>query len=245
MLQLYSRLTRVSLIVLGAVFFYGCASTNSGPRAMTEFEQLRPTSILVVPVVNKSVDVEAPTYMLTTLPMVLGNRGYYVFPINTVKTILDHEGFYEPAEVHAQPPESLAAMFGADCILYVTIHEWTSQYILLATTTIVDFEYRLVNSDGHQFWHARKKLHYSPQNNDTGNPLANLVGAAISAALERAKPNYLPLTRQANGEVFLYNGTAIPPGPYSPKHQAYYSQFDVAPATDKTTEEQKTAPAAQ
>ncbi|WP_245792331.1 DUF799 domain-containing protein [Teredinibacter waterburyi] len=202
---------------------------------MSEFEQLRPASILVVPVVNKSVDVEAPTYLLTTLPMVLGNKGYYVFPINTVKTILDHEGFYEPAEIHAQPPESLAAMFGADCILYVTINEWTSQYILLSTTTIVDFSYRIVSKDGHEFWRARKQLTYSPQNSDTGNGLGNLISAAISAAMERAKPNYLPLTRQANSEVFLLNRTAIPPGPYATNYQEYYSQFEITPATKTVT----------
>lgn len=231
-------LNRIIILCLIITLFTGCA-TDSGPRQRTQFEQLKPRSILVVPVVNKSVDVQAPTSLLTTLPTVLGNKGYYVFPINTVKTVLDHEGFYEPAEVHNQPPEALAAMFGADSILYVTINNWTSQYILLSTTTIVDFSYKMVSKDGHTFWSERKTLTYSPQSTDTGNAFANLISSAISAAIERAAPNYLPLTRQANSEVFLYGRNAIPPGPYSPNYQTHYSQFE-SPTTASTTEKTET-----
>lgn len=219
--------TRLKItLLLIAIFVLASCAQQSGPRAPTKFEQLRPRSILVVPIVNKSVDVQAPTSLLTTLPTVLGNKGYYVFPINTVKTVLDHEGFYEPAEVHNQPPESLAAMFGADSILYVTINDWTSQYVLLSTTTIVDFNYQLVSRDGHTIWSERKRLSYTPQSNDTGNAFANLINSAISAAMERMAPNYLPLARQANQEAFTTGRSAIPPGPYSEHHAPHYSQLE-------------------
>ena len=182
-------------------------------------------SLLIAPVKNETIDVMAPTSVLATLPFSLAEKGYYTFPVNTVKVLLEGEGYYEPAEVHAAPPESLAALFGADAILYVTIHEWTSEYVLLATTTIVDFEYKIVDSSGQLLWQARKELAYSPQQqNSTGNPLADLVAMAITAAIERAAPNYLPLTRTANGQVFNGIGTGLPPGPYSPAYDKYYKQ---------------------
>lgn len=185
--------------------------------------QLR--SLLIAPVKNETIDVMAPTSVLATLPFSLAEKGYYTFPVNTVKVLLEGEGYYEPAEVHAAPPESLASLFGADAILYVTIHEWTSEYILLATTTKVDFEYKIVDNTGQLLWQARKELAYSPQQqNSTGNPLADLVAMAITAAIERAAPNYLPLTRMANGQVFSGPQTGLPPGPYSPVYGEYYKK---------------------
>ncbi len=38
----------------------------------------------------------------------------------------------------------------------------------------------------------------------------------INAALTRAAPNYMPLTRQANFQAF-YGSGGIPDGPYKPK----------------------------
>lgn len=214
----------------------GCATTQSGAD-LSAFHDAQPRSILVVPVVNNSVDVQAPTSVLTTLPKTLGEKGYYVFPVHTVKTLLEYEGLYEPAAVHATPPEELASLFGADTILYITVHEWTARYVVIQTTTLVDFEYRLVNKDGAQLWSARKQLSYTPQNNSSGSPLADLIASAITAAIERADPNYLPLTRQANHQVFYTDGTALPPGPYALNYQEYYLALESQKAASEPVAE--------
>lgn len=203
----------------------GCATVQHDDSWLDDFHEVQPKSILVVPVVNNSTDVQAPTSVLATLPFRLGEKGYYVYPVNTVKTLLEYEGFYEPAEVHAQPPEQLAELFKADSILYVTIHEWTSRYVLFSTTTEVDFEYRIVNSDGAELWATRKVLRYSPQSSSSGNPLVDLIALAVTAAIERAAPNYLPLTRQAHSEVFNGRHVGLPPGPYNPAYEEYYQEL--------------------
>ena len=80
----------------------------------------------------------------------------------------------------------------------------------------VDFDYRLVYKDGTEIWKANKKMQYSPQQQNSGSPLANLIAAAVTAAIERAKPNYLPLAQMANLQVIAVDPTAIPNGPYRP-----------------------------
>lgn len=221
----YYRLRRGLGILLWVVALGGCATT---PRIdpMASFHDAQPNSLLVVPIVNNSVDVQAPTSVLTTLPRVLAEKGYYVFPVNTVKTLLEFEGLYEPAEIHATPPDQLADLFGADAILYVTIHEWTAQYLLVQTTTVIDFEYRIVHRDGTPLWSARKHLTYRPDSGSTGNNLSSLIASAITAAFERADPHYLPLTRQANREVFYTDTTALPPGPYARNYEQYYQNIE-------------------
>lgn len=199
-----------------AILISGCA-TRRPPQDMTAFNAAAPRSILVVPVVNKSLDVDAPNYLLATLAVPLAERGYYVFPVNTTKIVLEQEGLYEGDAIHAQPAADLAKLFGADAVLYVTINRWDAQYVLLSTIVTVDFSYRIVHKDGNTIWKSNQRMQYQPQQANTGNPIANLIAAAVTAALARAKPNYMPLARQANGIVFVTGPDAIPRGPYGPE----------------------------
>lgn len=198
---------------LGVFLLVGCATPRE-PMDFTAFESAAPRSILVVPTVNNSLDVDAPNYLLTTLPMPLAEKGYYVFPVNTVKVVLEHEGFYEGAQVHEQPAAVLAQKFGADAVLFVTIDRWDAQYLLISTTVTVSFQYRMVARDGTEIWAATESMSYTPSSSSSGNALVDLIVVAINAAATRAAPNYLPLTRQANQQVFVSGPSAIPDGPY-------------------------------
>ncbi|OED50533.1 hypothetical protein ACH42_00990 [Endozoicomonas sp. (ex Bugula neritina AB1)] len=203
------------LIVLGISLLTGCAV--QAPKVdMSAFQHASPSSILVVPVINKSVDVDAPNYFLSTISVPLAEKGYYVFPVNTVKTVLEGEGLYDANLVHSADPVQLGNMFDADAILYVTINKWDAQYVVLSTTVTVSFAYRIVSgTSGEELWTANKTMQYSPQqNNSSGNPLADLLVMAVTAAITRAVPNYLPLTQQANYQVLYIDPTKLPNGPY-------------------------------
>ena len=176
-----------------------------------------PRSILVVPTINQSLDVDAPNYVLAALPIPIAEKGYYVFPVNTTKFVLEQEGFYEAERIHQQPPETLAKLFGSDAVLYVAIKQWDAKFSLLTTVVTVEFDYRLVSKDGVELWKENKRMQYQPQNNNSASsPLAALLSAVISAAVARAVPNYMPLTQQANQAVFVLGPNALPNGPYRP-----------------------------
>lgn len=199
--------------LLAAALLAGCATQS--PRDFSAFEAANPRSILVVPAVNRSLDVDAPNYVLSTLPVPIAEKGYYVFPVNTTKMVLEQEGFYEGEKIHEQPPAQLARLFGADAVLYVRINRWDAQFMLISTTVTVDFDYRLVGKDGVELWKEHKQMRYQPDNNNSGgSPMAALISQVISAAITRAAPNYMPLTRQANQQVFILGPSAIPDGPY-------------------------------
>ncbi len=202
------------LLCLLIVVLAGCASAPA-KKDLSAFNTAAPRSILIVPAVNKSLDVDAPNYLLSTLTIPLAEKGFYVFPVNTAKFILEQEGFYEGEQIQRQPPEALAKLFDADAVLFVTINRWDAQYAFIAATVTVEFDYRMVSRDGVEIWKATQKMQYSPQNNNSGSPLAALISAAINAAVTRAAPNYLPLTQQANQMVFVLGPNAIPDGPYS------------------------------
>ncbi|MHB1215153.1 MAG: DUF799 domain-containing protein [Thiobacillus sp.] len=201
-------------LLLALTVLTGCVAPPV-KQDMSAFLAAAPRSILVVPTVNKSLDVEAPNYVLTTLPVPIAEKGYYVFPVNTTKYVLEQEGFYEGERIHEYPTPALSKLFGADAVLYVAINRWDAQYALLTTVVTVDFDYRLVSKDGIEIWKENKRMQYQPQNNTSGSPIAMLIVAAVNAAVTRAAPNYMPLAQQANREVFL-GANAIPDGPYRP-----------------------------
>lgn len=171
-------------------------------------------SILVVPAVNKSLDVDAPLYLLSALTIPLAERGYYVFPVHTVKMALEQEGLYEPERLFDQNPAELANLFGADSVLYVTIKQWDAKYVVLTTVVTVDFEYVLKAKTGETLWSTTRQLQYSPQQTQGGGLAVMLISAAIAAAATRAAPNYMPLTQQANALAISGYKDPLPLGPY-------------------------------
>ncbi len=206
------------LCILMMLGLTGCVTNPEVKKDMSAFQAAAPRSILVVPAINKSLDVDAPSYVLAALPIPIAEKGYYVFPVNTTKYVLEQEGFYEGERIHQESTPKLAKLFGADAVLYVSINQWDAQYAFLTTTVTVDFDYRLVSKDGVDIWHEKKKLQYQPQNNNSGQgALGILLTAAINAAVARAAPNYMPLTQQANQQVFYMGPNALPDGPYIAK----------------------------
>lgn len=211
-MKLAIKLVLPLLLVLG-----GCATQQQPAKDHSAFNAAAPRSILIVPVINKSLDVDAPNYVLSTLTVPLAEKGFYVFPVHTTKFVLEQEGFYEGEQISKQSPQTLSKMFGADAVLYVTINRWDAQYVVLSTVVTVEFDYRMVDKNGQEIWATKEHMRYQPQNNNSsGNALADLIATAVMAAMERAKPNYMPLARQANQHAFVIGPDAPPNGPYWP-----------------------------
>jgi hypothetical protein len=202
----------------------GCA-TGPKPYDYTAFRAENPHSILVVPVMNNSTQVNAPDYFLSTVSRPFAERGYYVFPAHMVKRVLEENGLSDAALVHNADPRRLASLFGCESVLLVTIDRWDAQYLVIATTTTVKFEYELKSCrTGQTLWHRAQEMQYTPTAS-TGNPIADLIADAVIAAIEKAHPNYMPLTQQANALASSTAGTGVPAGPYSADYQKDRSAF--------------------
>lgn len=200
----------ISVFLLG-----GCATV---PKDYTKFNAAEIHSILIVPVVNRSLEVTAPDYFLTTIPIPVAERGYYVFPVNLVKRVLEDDGLSDADLVHSAPTAKLCELFGADAVLYVVIERWDAQYLVLSTAVTVELTYVIKDGKTNEtLWEERTRMVYQPQSTDTGSLLGNLIAAAVTAAVEKAKPNYIPLARQANEKALKYPGPGFPPGPYHKK----------------------------
>ena len=185
---------RLSMILglCSAMLLAGCAS---GPRQFA-FDEPELRSILVVPVINETNSVEADTLMHATATTPLANMGYYAFPVDTVKFVLESESLYEPERVRELGPVKLAEMFHADSVLFIKVTYWDAQYIVLNTKTKVTAEYELFKADGTSLW--KDTVTFVKDSSSQNASLIGLMVAAAVAAINRAAPDFRPLAKSAN-----------------------------------------------
>ncbi|MCI0668803.1 MAG: DUF799 domain-containing protein, partial [Methylococcaceae bacterium] len=62
-----------------------------------------PRSILVMPPLNESTDVNAPYIFLATITRPLANQGYYVFPVAMVDAFMKENGLPSAYEMQNVP----------------------------------------------------------------------------------------------------------------------------------------------
>jgi len=163
-----------AVVTLLAAALGGCA-TAPPHKNYGVFRAENPRSILVVPPVNSSVAVDAPDYFLTTISIPLAERGYYVFPVHAVRSVLADDGLSDANLVHAADPKRLGELFGTDAVLYISIERWDAQYVILSTTVTVQLKYLLKSAHtGQTLWDSDRTVVYSPQGSNQGG-LAGLI----------------------------------------------------------------------
>jgi len=217
----------IKAFALGLSIFIlsGCA-VQPVHKDYTQLRTEKPRSILVVPAVNRSVEVNAPDYFLSTISKPLAERGYYVFPVHLVKRLMEDDGLGDADMVHANEPQRLGKMFGTDAIMYISIERWDAQYIVFSTTVTVELKYVLKSAtSGNTLWENSQKVVYQPQNNNSGGGLAGLIAQAVAAAIAKAAPNYVPLAQQANARAIYTKGQGLPAGPYDALYQKDQTDF--------------------
>ena len=198
--------------VCALVLLAGCANAPPKPN-YGPFRADNPHSILVVPVINRSVDVNAPDYFLATITRPLAERGYYVFPVNMVRSVLADDGLSDANLVHSGDPRRLGELFGCDAIMYIAIERWDARYVVLSTTVTVELTYHLKSArSGQELWTNHQTVVYQPRSG--GGGIAGLVADAVAAAITKAAPNYIPLARQANAGAIDLKHTGLPAGPH-------------------------------
>lgn len=166
--------------VMAILLLVGCAS---GPTTVYDYSKLKeenPLSILVLPPLNESLDVDASYSFLSQVTYPLAESGYYVFPVAVVNDVFRHNGMTEPGEIHGIAPEKLRDIFAADAVVYLKITEYGTSYKVLSSDTRVSAEARLVSlKTGEELWQGAASASTAEQQNNNSNLVAMLVIAVI------------------------------------------------------------------
>lgn len=208
------------LALLAAALTTGCATTKS-PYDYTQFKQSRPASILVLPPLNGSPDINASYSMLSQVTLPLAESGYYVFPVSLVDETFHQNGLHNPAEMHDVKLQKLREIFGADAALYITVKQYGTSYTVISSESRVTAEARLIDLRSEQvLWNGTATASSAEGRNSSGGLVGLLVQAVVSQIIESSTNRSHPI---AGITSYRLLGAGMPNGmlygPRSPKYQ--------------------------
>lgn len=156
----------------------GCATKT--PYDYSAFKESRPKSLLVLPPVNKTPEVQASYSVLSHVTRPLAESGYYVMPVTLVAEAFKENGMTEPSDMHATSAEKLRQIFGADAALYITISSYGTVYQVINSAAIVTAKATLMDlKTGKTLWEGAATASSSEGENQQGGLAALLITAIV------------------------------------------------------------------
>ncbi|KMZ11836.1 Phosphonate ABC transporter phosphate-binding periplasmic component [Candidatus Burkholderia humilis] len=199
-----------------------CVSQPKQQADYTAFRNSKPHSILVLPPVNQTSDINATYGMLSQMTMPLAEGGYYVVPVAEMDETFKHNGLTTANDIQNVPAAKLRQIFGADAALYTTVTDYGTKYQVIANNTVVTANAKLVDlRSGDEPWHRSM-----PANGkEAGNNFAvgGLAGMLATAVVTRVAHSVSDKSYDVAGltsQRLLATGNAngLLYGPRSPKY---------------------------
>jgi hypothetical protein len=176
------RMLKLAACVAPMLFAVGCA-TKPAAYDYSAFKAAKPRSILVLPPLNNSPEVNAGNSVYSHVTYPLAEAGYYVLPVALVNETFKQNGMTTAADIHALPPAKLQQIFGADAGMYITITKYGSTYTVLDSVVVVAAEARLVDlKTGAVLWTGAASASSNEGGNNSGG---GLIGALVTAAVKQ------------------------------------------------------------
>lgn len=180
--QSVRRLAGIAGGALALLMLQGCA-TPPKPYDYAAYKEAKPTSILVLPPINGTPEVQASPSVMAQMTLPLAESGYYVLPVSLVDETLKNNGMHTADEAQQIPVAKLREIFGADAGLYVKVSRYGSVYKVLNSETAVTLEAKLVDlRSGQLLWEGSASASSAEQQ---GNSQGGLIGLLVQAVVEQ------------------------------------------------------------
>lgn len=204
-----------SLAIL-AVMCLTCVGCATKPYDYTNFRSYKPRSILVLPPINESTDVKGTYGYLSTVTMPIAELGYYVYPVAMVDQFFKENGMPMAGDMHQAPLDKIREITGADSVLYITLKQYGTKFVILNSVTIVTADAKLVSTkDAAVLWQGT----LSAQQDSSGgqnNLIAMLISALVTQMVSKSTDNAHKVALIAN-QQFGAKGRGLLVGPYRPE----------------------------
>jgi hypothetical protein len=191
---------RLISVVLLALILSACETIE--PYDYTAFKQSRPKSILVLPPLNESPEVNATPGMLAQATLPLAESGYYVFPVSLVNETFRQNGMTMAGDIHQVPYAKLYEIFGADSALYINVKEYGTSYKVLASETRVSAQGKLIDlRTGATLWEGEAVATGGSSGNSGGGLIGMLLNAVITQVVDTAMDRSYDIAGMANARL--------------------------------------------
>lgn len=185
------------------------ALTSCAPqmRTTSDFERLKPKTVLVLPPENTTSNTEVLQKSYPFVFSEMAQRGYYVVSPELALQLFRANKLNDPGQLNNLPTAKFNEVFGVDAVLKTKVTEWSSKYVVVSASVNVGFDMTLVDArSGTVIWSHSRVLSQTPGGNNNNS----ILGALVNAALTAATTPYEPIASD-NARFML---STIPQGPY-------------------------------
>lgn len=200
-------------ILILAVIVSSCGMMNQVTRESQYAAMYNdmPVTILVMPPINNTSNVEAKDLLYTSISRPLAEAGYYVISPLLAMDVLKAESAYDAELFIDKPLTMFRDYFGADAVVFSQIDDWTKRgfgintkirYIIKSTTS------------GEIIFDRSCDLYLDLQQNSGGNSALSALVDLAASAIATAATDHIVAARKANYFIFC----DIPRGKYDPQY---------------------------
>ena len=203
-----------------SVFVGGCSPfAKPAPHDYEAYLSKMPSSILVLPAINESMEAMAPYIHLSMVSYPLAEAGYYVFPVAVVDALMKENGVASPEDMHGLSLKKIEEIIAPDAVLYLHIKEWSTEYKVISSITTVHIAASLVDTKtGTELWIGEKMLSRSSSDSSDG-PIEALISALVSQVLNTVADKASDVAKTTTA-ILLRNARAgLLLGKYHPKFE--------------------------
>lgn len=205
---------RFIFFLLACTIVSSCGMLNTVTRESqyAKMYEEKPVTLLVMPPINNSTNVEAKDLLYTSISRPLVEAGYYVISPLLAMDVLKAESAYDSENFFEAPLETFNRFFGADAVVFSIIDTWTKK----GTGIETKIRYVIRSAISNEILFDRSCDLYLDLSVDSGAN-AGLLGALIdlaASAILTAATDHIVAARDANYYIFR----DIPRGKYSPDY---------------------------
>jgi len=205
------------VILIGLLALTGCVTSK--PYDYTNLRAHPPRSIVVLPPLNQSTDIKGTYGYLSTVTRPLAEMGYYVFPVAEVDQLMKENGLPTAGEMRQAPLDKIGSIIGADAVLYITLKQYGSKYVVISSVTTVAADAKLVDvKTGLTLWEGTAIAQQSSGDNG-GSIIGALITAAVTQIVNSATDPAHNVASLANVQLFTLKDRGLLYGPYFPKEK--------------------------
>ena len=119
---------KIVYIILATLVLASCGSTGLTRSSLyPKMYEEKPVTLLVMPPINNSANVDAKELLYTSISRPLAEAGYYVISPTLAMEILKHESAYDAELFIDKPLKPFHDFFGADAVVFSVIDSWAKQ----------------------------------------------------------------------------------------------------------------------
>ena len=205
---------RILYLAIFCLMATSCGLLNTVTRESqyAKMYEEKPVTLLVMPPINNSSNVEAKDLLYTSISRPLVEAGYYVISPLLAMDVLKAESAYDAEMFFDAPLSTFQKFFGADAVVFSMIDKWTKKGLGIETK----IRYVIKSAHTNEILFDRScdlYLDLSFDSNRSGGALGALVDLAASA-INTAVTDHIVAARKAN----YYILRDVPRGKYSPEY---------------------------